>query len=423
MSNILITFLGASQETRSYRSATYSLKGKAPAEHTFIAAYLLAQQQCDKLIMVGTAKSMWEEVYKIFAEKKGNYTQSVYEEIAEYSTKANYQTPINQAIARLVETALPEGSKAIFIKYGLDNAELDENIHLLLETEAIFNDGDTIRMDITHSFRSLPLMGLMLIQYIREVSLKKIKFDGIYYGMLDISREMQGNITPVVNLNKISTILNWIKVVNSIKERYDFNQLAQVLKEKGKQYKALHEAIAHLNVCIQANLLTKLEEALNRAQTVISLNENLLQKDTEIAFMVRYVSEFAEEINGLAHQWQKNLSIALKHHENGMIGLSVLALWEAFMDKMYELRGIRIAPYEYHQKHYLYLTDLIGKMKRDSNPEQKNILSLLKALRNLRNNIAHGKNLVMEDLEKYDDIVQMLTNQLSSDNLRFIVSN
>lgn len=414
--------MGASVESRSYRPAIYSLVGKEQATHTFIAAYLLEQQQCDKLIMVGTTKSMWEEIYKVFAEKKGNYTQSAYEEIAEYSTNANHKTAINQAIVRLVETALPEGSKAIFIKYGLDNTELDENIHLLLEAEAMFNEGDIIRMDITHSFRSLPLMGLMLIQYIREVSLKKIKFDGIYYGMLDISGEMQG-ITPVVNLNKVSTILNWIKVVNSIKERYDFNQLVQVLKEKGSKYKSLFEAIENLNICIQANLLTKLDQALNQAQTVISLNQNLLQKDTEIAFMMQYVSEFAEEINGLSHQWQRNLSIAVKHHENGMIGLSILSLWEAFMERMYELRDVRVR--NYHKEHYEYITKNLLGMGRRIDIEENNMLSLLKIFHKLRNAIAHAdaKDIQQEHLNKYSEIIQLMQKELPTQKFIFILPN
>jgi len=67
MSKVLISFLGtgpssASQSFREYRTAEYVFENPEFRKATsFITAAIAVYCGCDKIIVLGTTKSMWEE--------------------------------------------------------------------------------------------------------------------------------------------------------------------------------------------------------------------------------------------------------------------------------------------------------------------------------------------------------------------------
>jgi putative CRISPR-associated protein (TIGR02620 family) len=76
-------------------------------------------------------------------------------------------------------------------------------------------DGDELIFDITHSFRSLPMLFTVLIQYLRVV--KHIKLRGVYYGAferLGTAKEVQGMAlaqrdVPVIDLTPFLSLYDW----------------------------------------------------------------------------------------------------------------------------------------------------------------------------------------------------------------------
>lgn len=74
MAKILIATLGTGQlkdddtSIREYREAVYRFLDSGKTYKTsFIAAALSDHLQVDKLYLIGTSKSMWEEVYRYFS--------------------------------------------------------------------------------------------------------------------------------------------------------------------------------------------------------------------------------------------------------------------------------------------------------------------------------------------------------------------
>lgn len=78
-----------------------------------------------------------------------------------------------------------------------------------------FKENEEVIFDITHSFRSLPMLMLVLLNYSRL--LKKIKIKGIYYGAFEIlgpvyevrNKPENERIAPIINLNNLIGLQDW----------------------------------------------------------------------------------------------------------------------------------------------------------------------------------------------------------------------
>lgn len=73
------------------------------------------------------------------------------------------------------------------------------------------DEGDEIIFDITHSFRSIPMLALVVLNYVKVV--KNAKILGIYYGAWEVKDE--NNIAPIFNLTPLDEILEWSQAVNT----------------------------------------------------------------------------------------------------------------------------------------------------------------------------------------------------------------
>lgn len=235
MSKVLISFIGTGRPKnngaeRVYRSASYRFSGDPQTYSTsFVADAIIQHSQADRVILLGTAKSMWEEVYRAFVEKKGDVVdEDIYCSIADYCDSQNKDSAPIIPNKDVIETAIGEDSHIEIIKYGLTKDELDYNASLILSLEKYLHKGDEIIVDITHSFRSLPIYIMNLLIYLENVNSKKITISHIYYGMLDIQSEMNG-ITPVIELDNILTLNKWIIAAYSLKSFGDASLLSSLL--------------------------------------------------------------------------------------------------------------------------------------------------------------------------------------------------
>ena len=156
-SKVLISFLGAGNESRRYRDAHYRLGERGEhdlGEHKFIASALNGYYHFDKMLLIGTVGSMWEEVYSEFADPSIPDKKTICDEIFDHCIGSGYDAPLELPHRADIERALGEGSRAVLIRYGLNEAELRENIGIILGLQQCLDDGDELIVDVTHSFRS-----------------------------------------------------------------------------------------------------------------------------------------------------------------------------------------------------------------------------------------------------------------------------
>src|SRR5690606_27785103 len=97
----------------------------------------------------------------------------------------------------------------------------------------IDNDSEIIP-DITHGFRSLPLLGNTLINYSKV--LKNIKVKKILYGAFDARNKQANDAVPLLNLVSFSTLNDWSYAANSFLYHGTSEELAKLLREEGKPF-------------------------------------------------------------------------------------------------------------------------------------------------------------------------------------------
>ena len=92
-----------------------------------------------------------------------------------------------------------------------DGRNDDEIYEIYTKIYDSLDENDEIIFDITHGFRSIPMLALTVLNYAKV--LKNIKIKGIYYGAFD-AKDEEG-VTPVFNLSVYDEILEWSQAVNS----------------------------------------------------------------------------------------------------------------------------------------------------------------------------------------------------------------
>ena len=82
---------------------------------------------------------------------------------------------------------------------------------------------DEIILDITHAFRSIPLLVFIVAAYLRQV--KAVELKHIIYGAFE-ARDTSKNETPIFDLTPFVNLLNWMNAVNVFQLTGDARQIA-----------------------------------------------------------------------------------------------------------------------------------------------------------------------------------------------------
>jgi CRISPR-associated Csx2 family protein len=117
----------------------------------------------------------------------------------------------------------------VSIPSGESTHELWEIFNILVGR---VNEGDTVVFDITHSFRSLPLISFLSVAYLKFV--KNVHIQAIYYGAFD-ARDKAKNESPVFDLSGFCSLLDWIIGVNSFVKHGSAGEISNLLMEAQKK--------------------------------------------------------------------------------------------------------------------------------------------------------------------------------------------
>lgn len=118
------------------------------------------------------------------------------------------------------------------------------------------NNGDEIVLDITHGFRSLPVLALPAIAYLRQV--KNVEFKHILYGAFE-ARNSSKNETPIFDLTPFVELLNWTNAVNVFQHSGDAGPLAKL-----EGVKTIKDPLTTLSDALLTNRTLEAQEAVGR---------------------------------------------------------------------------------------------------------------------------------------------------------------
>lgn len=275
MAKVLISFLGTGifkdASKRTYCTAKYSFK-RTTLESSFVSKVLYDSLGIDKMILIGSTHSMWEEVYRVFADEgqRAPFDEAKWVDIytaCDANTNASKLAIPHQ---KAIEEAIGGGSHVVLVKYGIKADEIKQNSEIILGLESLLNENDVLYVDITHSFRSLPLYVMNLLVYLRNVSPKRIKIKGIYYGMLEAQREFN-NIAPIVELSDILNVNDWISGAYSFMQFGNAYKIASLIPT---EYNTVSDTLREFSDIENLNHLVALYDQYKKLKTLANENQN-----------------------------------------------------------------------------------------------------------------------------------------------------
>lgn len=340
MAKILISPLGAgtldrnNQAAREYRTATYRLGEENYKNKSFVAAVLFEHFNIDDIIFIGTVRSMWEEVYRVFSKERSHeIDEDYYYNLVEKIEKLTYADSLDNLDLKPIEDILGNRSKCMLIKYGLNEEEIQQNLEIILSIVEYFQEGDEIYIDITHSFRSLSIFLFLILMFISDlVEEKKIIVKGVYYGMLDIITEL--NYAPIVNLQTLFELTQWIKGAHSLKEFGNGYLISQLLRNDGEE--DLAKNIENLSDIININYLPDIR------QSNIKLNQSLdkYQGKSPFKYLKTILENFSRQFLPLREREREcdfQLRLAKWYFDNKRYATGYITLAEAIITYLCEI--------------------------------------------------------------------------------------
>lgn len=187
MSTRLLTFLG----TGNYQPCAYRIEDASATDPvTFFSVALAASLKPDLVISLQTAGA---------ADKHG--------------------PALDDALAKLGLKHQP-----VTIPEGKSEAELWQIFSALTEH---IPEGCTLHLDITHGFRSLPLLGFIALSYLRVT--RKVAIGGIHYGAWEARDE--NNNAPVFDLTPFLTLLDWTAAADQFFTTGSATKLGKLLSQ------------------------------------------------------------------------------------------------------------------------------------------------------------------------------------------------
>ncbi len=115
--------------------------------------------------------------------------------------------------------------EAVVIPEGHNESDLWRIFDRLTESVV---DGESVIFDITHSFRSLPMLVFLAVAYLKEA--KDVKVENILYGAWE-ARDEESNRSPVFDLTPFTALLDWLTATSRFVETGDGHSLSKLLKE------------------------------------------------------------------------------------------------------------------------------------------------------------------------------------------------
>jgi CRISPR-associated Csx2 family protein len=399
MAKVLISFLGTGPQIKvgqdkpnreGYLKATYSIENKIYTDKNFVADAIIEHFKIDKVIIAGTMKSIWEKFYEVFSKKENTYDENFELELWDMTNNSTYQTPIDKTNISKINHKLSFPTKPIVIHYGLNDIDFQENFNLLVNSiidDGFVSEGDTIILDITHAFRSIPIYLMMVIMYLRDVKPKDVVVADILYGMYDVKWEMENHQVPIVSLKPTLNILDWIKGAYAFQNFGNGYLISELLEKKGEE--ELSKKIMTLSNAFGINYASDVKTQLDK------LNEiNLTNLDVPESLIVPKVLEnFKKQFKHYKKDSHFQIELAEWYYDNQLYDSAYILLAEALITFVCEKEGASdVSAFNIRK-------DAQSKLKNSYGSIDK---TWFNTINQIRNDIAHAsigkRNSILSDI-------------------------
>lgn len=351
MNHTLISFLGKN----NYRTTNYVL-GNQVVNTPFFGMELTRFIQPNQLLLIGTSSSMWD----VFFDKHSN-DEKVLDLIDAVENKSVTEDLLNELTPQIAEY-LGCNVKCLIISYARDE---QEQVHLLQRIAEQLNDNDVISLDVTHSFRHLPMLALVASRFLKNI--KNIQTKKIYYGAWEMRDKNE--LSPVVELDGLLKMLDWVDALSVYNHNGNYQVFSPLFeRENGKeQAKLLNDAAFFENT-----------NQVHKAYAPLATFRRLPELDSP------FTQLFADELQKRT-QWatgqdfgERQLKMAEFYLNKADYLRASVLLQEAWISKMVKFGD---------KSNFNTREDAQTEFKKHAVGEEKKLFNELRALRNA---LAHG---------------------------------
>jgi len=278
----LITFLG---KTDNYATIPYQFADGTPSEedsnfHLALRAHLSP----DKTVLLGTPSSTWDSLFELEGDTPDEYRDT--RNHLQHKVKVNEECPIEQeqdltqtaewqALASFLATTYP-GTEIGIIPYGQSE---QEQIDILQKVSEFVAVGDTLYLDITHGFRHLPMLVVLVALYLQRT--KNVTIKGVYYGASELWGKDGSDYAPVLDLQGLLRIAEWVSGLDQFGKDGDYSVFSGLLgKDNFPHTKELGKAAffeRNFNVSSAKQELSTVYPQLDHLTGLSALFQNSLQ--------------------------------------------------------------------------------------------------------------------------------------------------
>jgi len=199
MARVYLSCLG----TSNYVPCTYCYG------ETRIADVRFVQEATTRIFCAGWASADRILIFTTQEAKRRNWNDGGYFDDA--------GKPIAGLDSRLASLSLKTRITAIDIPEGGSEAEIWQIFQIIYDH---INEADQVVFDITHAFRSIPMLAMVVLPYARVM--KNIRIQGIYYGAFEIlghpakvkELPMDQRRAPIFDLTPFSALLDWTLAID-----------------------------------------------------------------------------------------------------------------------------------------------------------------------------------------------------------------
>ncbi len=181
----LVTFVGRPAANREYRRARYRFEDGIEIESKFFAAAALewlrrVGRPPQRLIVIGTPTSGWD----VLMELVERLAPAVADDVLEWAVAVSASLSPGPVDERLLRDFEQRFSASIGVQVSCRLAD-NEGDSVFAQLDQVLQSGDRVVLDITHSFRSMPIHALVSLGAMRW--LKDIELIDIMYGAFEES--------------------------------------------------------------------------------------------------------------------------------------------------------------------------------------------------------------------------------------------
>ncbi len=412
MATVLISFIGTGSRSGSqYDLTEYFFKDETnPREVAIFGSALLQHlkdngQNVEKRLILGTEKSIWSELIKMFPEllsdDKRTLTDKNYESQRESledeaiycQSDKDHQSKISQDKLDAWEKIITDNLANTEVKcrkvgYAADSVSNNAIFREILDS---VNDKDRVVFDVTHGLRHQPIITSSVIMYLRY--LKNITDVEFYYGAKDLDGK-------VIKLDFCNELLKATEAVAIFEQTGNYEQI-------GKQLKMTNGFDTDISKALFADEMHKADK-----ETPSRIIEKLEQTNFDNKPLNESLANFLKK----ALSWARNDSFAERLKEkaenafkNGQYFKAIASLWEGLgvascdVAKKNE-HGNQIDPNDFKQRNWAVKRREGYRLQEDNDNQLKNV-------EHLRNTVLHGSvdkkekiQEATEDLSKFEKI-------------------